>query len=129
MLELKRKILIADDDAISLRVLKEYLLTANYPIVEATHGKQAWELLQQSPDEFVLAIIDRVMPHLHGIDLVRKMKQHPLLKDTPVIMLTGISEKEEVIEALRAGVNEFLYKPVEKELLIAVVKKILVGQD
>ncbi len=118
-------ILIADDDAISLCVLKEYLLAAGYKIVIAEDGQQAWDLLVQAPENFALVIIDRIMPHLHGLDVVKRMQNNPLLKKTPAIMVTGVADKEEIVAALKAGVFDFLHKPIERELLLAVVKRAL----
>lgn len=119
------KILIVDDDPISLRVLTEYLQQMHYAYVAANDGKQAWELLEKAPNEFALVITDRVMPHLHGLQLLEKMQQHPVLKDTPMLMLTGEAEKEDIIAAVKAGVEDFLYKPIEKELLSAVLQRLL----
>lgn len=119
------RILIADDDAISIHVLQKYLTDAGYEVIAVADGQQAWSLLQESPENFNLLIMDRVMPHLHGIDVVKQIQNNTLLKKTPVIMITGVAEKEEIIEAITAGVFDFLYKPIEKELLLAVVKKAL----
>ncbi len=120
-----KKILIADDDPISLRVLSEYLQIAGYNFVAVEDGQQAWELLQQTPEQFVLVISDRIMPKLHGLELLANMRQYPVLKNIPFVMLTGVSDKAEVVEATKAGVDDFLYKPITKELLLAVVKRML----
>lgn len=121
----KSKLLVVDDDPISLQVLSNYLQTTNYPFVTATDGQQAWELLQQSPAEFSVVIADRIMPKLHGIELLNKMREQENLKHIPFIMLTGEAAKDEMIEAMRAGVFDFLYKPVEKTLLLAVLNRAL----
>jgi FixJ family two-component response regulator len=68
-------------------------------------------------------IADRVMPHLPGTELAQRMQENPQLKSIPLILVTGIAEKEEVIEGIKAGARDFLYKPVEKDLLLAIVKK------
>jgi CheY-like chemotaxis protein len=121
----KPKILIAEDDALSLRMLTHYLQGTGYEYVTAFDGYNAWELLQQTPEQFQLVITDRIMPRLHGLQLLEKMKNHPLLAKIPVLMLTGVADKEEIIEAIRAGVHDFLYKPLEKELLLSVIKRTL----
>lgn len=121
----KYRILIADDDPISLHVIKKYLATAEYDVIAVQDGREAWKLLQESPENFAVVIADRIMPHLHGVDLLKLMQNNALLKKVPVIMITGIAEKEETVAALKGGVFDFLFKPVEKELLLAVVKKAL----
>lgn len=122
-MSINSKLLIIDDDLISLHVLGEYLHAANYEFIAAENGQQAWELLQNSPAEFAVVIVDRIMPKMHGLELLAKMRQHEILKNIPVIMLTGEAEKDEIIAAMRAGVFDFLHKPIEKELLLAVLKR------
>lgn len=120
-----KTLLLADDDPISSRMLQSYLQEAGYNTVVVANGGAAWDLLQQDPKQFAMVIVDRIMPLLHGVDLVRKMRKDVLLQKIPVIMLTGVAEKEEVTEAIQAGVLDFLYKPVDKQLLLSVVKKFI----
>lgn len=122
---MKTQVLIVDDDPISLCVLTRYLIEADYAYVKAENGQQAWELLSDKPQEFAVVITDRIMPKLHGLELLAKMQAHPLLKQIPVIFLTGVAEKEEMIEVIKAGASDFLYKPIEKELLLAVLKRVM----
>lgn len=119
------KILVVDDDTVSLMVVANHLEAANYRCVTAQHGLEAWEILQKTPQAFQLILTDRIMPHLHGLELLTKMQQHSVLKNIPLIMLTGEAEKAELLAAIKAGVFDFLYKPVEKELLLSVVKRAL----
>lgn len=122
---MNKKILIVDDDAISLKVLATFLQAANYAYLQADDGKAAWKLLEENSDEIALVIADRIMPGLHGVDLLAKMQQHVVLNKVPFVMLTGEAEKEEVLAAIKAGVTDFLYKPVSKQLLLAVVERLL----
>jgi CheY-like chemotaxis protein len=118
-----KKILIVDDDPVSLYLLANFLSELNYSYVTAEDGLQALLLLEHAPHEFSLLITDRIMPKLHGLELLAKMRQHPILKELPVIMLTGVAEKEEIVEAIKAGINDFLYKPIAKDLLQVVLKR------
>jgi len=120
-----KKILLVDDDPISLYVLTNYLKSMDYIAVTANDGLQAWEILQKNPEEFSVVIADRIMPKLHGLQLLEKMRNHVRLKTVPVILLTGEAEKEEQITAVKAGVFDFLYKPIDKQLLITVLKRAL----
>lgn len=119
------KILLVDDDTVSLKVLENYLSGTNYTYTITTNGLKAWDLLENNPKEFAVVIADRVMPHLHGIELLKKMQAHPQLKNIPLIMLTGEAEKEDMLDAVKAGVEDFLFKPIEKELLLTVLQRIL----
>ncbi len=121
-----KKILLVDDDKVALCVLAEYLAEMHYTCVIAENGLQAWNLLQQAPTEFALIITDRVMPKMHGIELLTKLQEHTLLHKIPVVMMTGLVEKEEVLDAVAAGVSDFLYKPVTKDLLCAILKRLII---
>ncbi len=120
-----KKILLIDDDPISLRVLTNYLQASPYECQTAEDGLQAWELLQQHPTAFALIISDRIMPGLHGLQLLAKMQTHAELCKIPLVLLTGEAEKAEQIEAIKAGVVDFLYKPVDQQLLLTFLKRIL----
>lgn len=121
----KTEILLVDDDPIILKVLTEFLHEANYKTTTAENGDVAWKLLNQDHHRFSLMIIDRVMPILDGINLLYKIKMTPSLHHIPLIMLTNHAERQEVGVAVAAGVFDFLFKPIEKELLLLVVKRAL----
>ncbi len=112
-----------DDDPLSLRILTHYLDEAGYAYEVAEEGQQAWGYLQKFPDKFFVVLADRIMPKLHGLELLAKMKQNSL-GNIPLILLTGESNKEERCEAIRQGVYDFFYKPISKELLLAILRKI-----
>jgi len=120
---LATKILLVDDDEVTVRILAHQLESAGYDVVLTHDGEEALNQLMQTPKEFILVIADRVMPKLHGTELALKMQEHSILKNVPVILMTGLADKEEVIEAIKIGVADFLYKPIENDLLLAVVKK------
>jgi DNA-binding NtrC family response regulator len=111
-----------DDDRLFLRVLTQYLDEAQYDYISCENGQQAWSYLQKYPDKFFVVLADRVMPKLHGIDLLVKMKKNSL--DIPFVLLTGEASKEEMCAAIAQGVYDFIYKPISKELLLAILKKI-----
>lgn len=125
----KPEILLVDDDPIILTILTNYLRNAGYSICTAKNGKEAWELLQKSTHRFSLLILDRVMPELDGIDLLYKIKMTAALNHIPIIMLTSHAERQEVGVAVAAGVYDFLYKPIEQDLLLMVVKRALESRD
>src|ERR1700722_9151255 len=102
-----KKILLIDDDPIVLKIIAEYLANADYSYETAADGQHAWQLLSDDPQQFGVVICDRILPHLHGIDLLKKLRAHPQLKNIPFIMITGIADKQEHIEALKIGVFDF----------------------
>lgn len=120
----KAKLLLVDDDPISLQVLMHFLHD-RYHFATAENGLQAWEMLQAEPGKFAVVIADRIMPKLHGLQLLEKMRMRTDLKNIPFILLTGEAEKEEQIAAIKAGIFDFLYKPVAADLLLSVIERAL----
>jgi diguanylate cyclase (GGDEF)-like protein len=110
------KVLIADDDPLSLLYLQDALQDWGYEVVTATDGQRACEILQQ-PDAPMLAVIDWMMPGMDGIDVCRQVRE--TIKDRYVylIMLTTRSETEFVVEAMNAGADDFVGKPFDVEEL------------
>lgn len=117
------KVLVVDDDSIAVEVLTAHLESEGFTVVTAHNGVKAWELLTESPHNFSAVIADRMMPVMDGIELTRKIQSQPAFKKLPVIMLTSAAEKEEVIAAVKGGVFDFLMKPIEKDLLLLVIKR------
>lgn len=122
---MKYKILVVDDDAGILALLTDYLEEADYTVITANNAHSAWDMLTKSLHNFAVVITDRMMPDMDGTDLTRKIKSQTAFKDLPVIMLTSAAEKEEMIAAHRGGIFDFLMKPIEKKLLLLVVKRAL----
>ncbi len=125
MLPAAGKILLIDDDPLVLMTLTEQLTSAGYQIAKATDGQEAWQLLIQAPENYSLLILDRIMPHMDGMTLLAQMQAHPTLAKLPVIMLTGQAEKDEVVAAVKGGVYDFLYKPLDTDLLLKVIERAL----
>jgi diguanylate cyclase (GGDEF)-like protein len=113
------KILVVEDESISRRMVKKYLLDAGYEVVEAEDGQFAWELFQDDP--FQLVITDWIMPRLDGPELVKKIRSSGQKNYTYIIMLTAMDNKENVIFGLESGVDEYLTKPFNSRELVARV--------
>jgi CheY-like chemotaxis protein len=114
------RFLIVDDDDAVRKNLSELLKSAGYSVTAASSGKEALELF--SKDKYDIVFLDIVMPNLHGIDVLRKIRENN--KDQPVVML--VSEKEKFLSsrALSLGAFDLLMKPVQKELLFGIINKI-----
>lgn len=118
----QKLILLVDDDPLSLKILSQYLNKAGYPYVTSKDGQQAWDYLQQYPNNFLVVLADRIMPRLNGLELLANMKKNSL--NIPLILFTGEASKAERCDAIAQGVYDFLYKPISKELLLILLKKI-----
>lgn len=122
----KLRLLIVDD-AKFIRDLVQKTLRTEYPEIETTEavdGRKAQALLERN--SFDLVLCDWEMPEMNGIELLQWVRNHEKLKDQPFIMITSLDQKENVVEALQAGVNDYVTKPFTPEQLISKVLKQLI---
>lgn len=112
------RILIADDDPISRRVLESYLVKWDYEVVLAHDGEEAWNILQRN-DSPKLAILDWMMPGMDGPQVCRELRKHIGGPYIYVLLLTGKSQNSELILGLDAGADDYLTKPFERNELKA----------
>lgn len=110
------KILIADDDPVSLLYLQDTLEEWGYEVVRATDGRSACELLQR-PDAPLLAILDWVMPGMDGVEVCREIRETVKERYVYMIMLTSHSETSFIVDAMNAGADDFITKPFNAEEL------------
>ncbi len=104
------RILIAEDDATSRRMLSGVLRKWGYAVTVTGDGAQAWEALQQ-PDAPRLAIIDGMMPELDGIEVCRRVRAIETRDPPYIIMLTSMGKHEDIVAGLDAGANDYVSKP------------------
>lgn len=109
------KILIADDDAVSRRLLRVTLERWGYEVVSAEDGDRAWRVLQET--EIHLVIADWMMPQLNGLELCRRIRQAHLGSYVYVILLTVLNSKRDVVEGLAAGADDYVVKPFDPDEL------------
>ncbi len=109
------KVLIADDDPISRKLLQSYLQKWGCEVTAAENGMEAWSLFQQ--DEFPVVITDWMMPELDGVELVRRIRSGPRPGYVYVILLTGKGQKEDLVSGMEAGADDFLTKPFDRDEL------------
>lgn len=119
------KILVVDDMAAMRKILKTLLAQLGYRNVdEAEDGKQALEILKQNPNKYGLVITDWNMPNMTGIELVQAIRSDEQLKHLPILMVTAEAKKENVLMAIKAGVNNYIVKPFTAETLKEKIEKI-----
>ncbi len=108
------KILIAEDDPISGRMLETNLTSWGYKVVFTLNGTEAWAELQKE-DAPRLAILDILMPEMSGLEVCRKVRQMPNSSLPYIILLTAKIKKEDVVAGIEAGANDYLTKPIYLE--------------
>ncbi len=110
------RILVVDDFSTMRRIVKNILTQLGFhKIEEAEDGKIALAKLEANPFDFVIS--DWNMPNMMGIDLLRAVRAKDNLKSLPFLMVTAESQKENVIEAVQAGVSNYIVKPFTAETL------------
>jgi PAS domain S-box-containing protein len=116
-------ILIVEDSLTQALVLRHLLEEQGYAVNHAASGMKALELLDgRKPD---LIISDIVMPEMDGFELARAIKLNPELREIPVILLTALSDPEDVIRGLDARVDFYLTKPYDEDFLLSKVESII----
>jgi len=123
------KILVVDDDSYVRSLLEESLVQLGYQVDMAQDGQEAWEKLELSHAGYDLIILDKNMPRMDGIALLKRIKANELLKSLPVVMLTGANNPDEVVDGLAAGAYYYLIKPASLEVLAKVVGNALLEQE
>jgi DNA-binding response OmpR family regulator len=113
-------VLIADDDRIAREVLARTLTKMGFEVTTAADGAQAWTHLQGVTDP-TLAIIDWMMPHLNGPEVLRHVRAERPLANMYLILLTALESRRDVIAGLDAGADDYMVKPFDPEELRARV--------
>lgn len=118
------RLLVVDDSSTMRRIIRNSLKTLGFEdIVEAENGENALSRLQAEQVDFV--ITDWNMPVMSGIELVTAMRGNPTLKATPVLMVTTVAEKDEILKAMQAGVTNYVVKPFDAATLKKKIDQIL----
>ncbi|MCP4581287.1 MAG: response regulator [candidate division Zixibacteria bacterium] len=118
------KILAVDDSPTMRRIIVNTLKRAGFEnVAEATDGKDA--LAKLKTDQFGFVITDWNMPEMDGLTFVNTVRGDPDFKSLPILMVTTRSVKEDIIEAMKAGVNNYIVKPFTPETLAEKINQVL----
>ncbi|MBI1923246.1 response regulator [Candidatus Poribacteria bacterium] len=119
----REKILIVDDSKLHQNLMSQGLSQQGFEVVTAQNGQEALELArQQKPD---IVITDLEMPIMNGRDFCRELRKRDLLKEVPVIMLTGRDSELDRVKGEHAGVSAYLSKPFPPDKLVVLVEKLI----
>lgn len=122
-----KRILVVDDSSTIRKLINYILRKKDYHITEAEDGIDALEKLIDAKVDLVIA--DLNMPNMDGIELVRSLRNNYYHLDTPIIMLTTTRDENLRRAALEAGVNLFLNKPIQPNILLYKVESLLMGVE
>ncbi len=122
-MDLNMNVLIVDDFATMRRILKNIMKQIGFSnITEAENGKNALKLLKSDPIDLVLC--DWNMPEMAGIDLLNAVRGDDQLKAMPFVMVTAEAQKENILEAVKAGVSSYIVKPFTADTVEEKLKKV-----
>jgi DNA-binding response OmpR family regulator len=106
------KVLIAEDEPVSRRLIEASLRKWGYDVIVTQDGHQAWEVLQR-PDAPSLVVLDWLMPGIDGLDLCRKLRAMPGRESSYILLLTAKGEKTDLVKGLEAGADDYVTKPFD----------------
>ena len=110
------RVLIAEDDAVSRRILETLLCKWGYEVTTTRDGEAAWNALQE-PDAPSLAILDIMMPGIDGLEVCRRVRQSPITIPPYIILLTANHGVREIVKGIEAGADDYLTKPYDRDEL------------
>ena len=117
-------VLVTDDSPTMRRIIKNTLERIGYNnSIEAENGKEALDLLNNNPVELLLT--DWNMPVMNGLELVGEVRKIEKYKKLPILMITTRGMKEDVVQAVHAGVNNYVVKPFTPEILEEKINKVI----
>jgi len=118
-------ILIVDDSTTMRRIVKRCLDEMGLELLEATDGLQALKIIAEKHDRIQLIILDWNVPGMTGREVLQSVRSDPDSKGIPVMMLTSEADQAFVLEALRAGVQNYLTKPFDPKVLTTKIQESL----
>ena len=118
MFDLGTRVLVVDDMSTMRKIVTKALKNIGFTdIIDAADGALAFQALQGSDRPVGLIVSDWNMPNCSGLDLLKRVRTHSIYKGTPFVLLTAESEIEQVKEAARAGVDNYVVKPFTSDTL------------
>lgn len=115
-------ILVVDDEARMRKLIKDFLATKGFSILEAEDGEKALEVFEENKNKITLILLDVMMPKLDGWSVLRQIRQE---SKVPIIMLTARGEEQDELFGFELGVDEYISKPFSPKILVARVEAIL----
>lgn len=115
-------VLVVEDDPVTGTLITRILAANQYVVKQAVNRDEIVAGMKASPD---LVILDVLMPDANGFDILNRIRQHPVLRDLPVLMLTSLGSLDDILKGLKLGANGYLTKPAKSKALLDAIKAVL----
>ncbi len=120
---LQKKILIIEDDNIIIKIIEHFLENEDYSVSVAQDGEVGLKkIIEDKPD---LILLDIMVPSMSGLQLLEKLKEDTQLSQIPIIIISSLSQDEDILKGLEKGAMDYVPKPFSPQILIAKIKKYL----
>lgn len=108
--EAKKKIFIVEDDSFVMDIYQTKLSQSGFDVILATNGLEAIKKIEKETELPDLILLDIIMPYMDGLEVLGKLKNNNRFKNIPVVLLTNLSQKEEIQEGMKLGASDYLIK-------------------
>ena len=115
-------VMVVEDDDVTATLLERILVANGYTVSRAANRDEILVGLKSMPD---LVMLDVLMPDANGFDILNRIRQHPALKELPILMLTSLGALDDILKGLKLGANGYLTKPAKSRALLDAIKKVL----
>jgi two-component system chemotaxis response regulator CheY len=109
--------MVIDDSRAARTLVGNMLSKLGFEVEKAEHGQDALDKLIELPDPPAAVVVDWNMPVMDGVEFAREFRKHDKFKTTPLLMISSESDPRRVASALLAGIDEYLFKPVDSEMI------------
>lgn len=116
-------VMVVEDDEVTSTLLERILVANKFKVHKAANRAEILVGLKAAPD---LVILDVLMPDANGFDILNRIRQHPVLKEMPVLMLTSLGSLDDILKGLKLGANGYLTKPAKSKVLLEAIRSVLV---
>lgn len=117
-------VLVVEDDEVTSAILIRLLKARDFRVIHAFNRATVSDGFKAMPD---LVILDVNLPDANGFDILNRLRRHPKLATLPVLMLTSMSELDDILKGLQLGANGYLTKPTRAKILFDAIKQVLAG--
>lgn len=117
-----RRVLVIEDDVALARFVSEVLEEAGMETDTTADGERGWTMVTRDPERYSTILLDRRLPSMDGLEVLKRIKREPAARDIPIVCMTGMISEREIVQGISAGAYYYVTKPFRHEVLLSVVR-------